>query len=74
MLLRCGFEKGVSELCIKLGWPTVVERVRQYCTLFLNIQSFKNPDIIKDRLLLLSWIVDFKMLLSHNSTVLSVGL
>lgn len=46
------FEKAVRELHIIMGWPTVVEHVRQYSTALIKIfQKFKKPVEIKDKLL-----------------------
>lgn len=53
MVLRCGFEKAVSELHAMMGWPTVVEHVRQHSiALISKIQKFSKPVSIKDKLLL----------------------
>ena len=48
----CGFEKGVSELHIIVGWSAVVEHVRHSIALISKFQRFKMPVSIKDKLLL----------------------
>lgn len=52
MVLSSGFEKGVSELHTMMGWPTVVEQVRQHSIAFSKFQKFNKPVGIKDKLLL----------------------